>query len=42
MLRITLMLLALASLSACAAQGELTSPCACAEMPINPDAGMTS
>jgi len=30
------MLICLAAVSGCAAQGELTSPCVCVEMPINP------
>jgi len=35
MSRIFILLIALAPLSGCVAQGELTSPCACLEMPIN-------
>ena len=35
MYRFFLLLIAIATLVGCAAQGELTSPCACAEIPIN-------
>jgi|GEM_PF-2431404 len=35
MSRILVLLIALTSLSGCATQGELTSPCACLETPIN-------
>jgi len=35
MYRIFLLLIAVATISGCAAQGELTSPCACLETPIN-------
>lgn len=33
--RFFLLLITIITLAGCAAQGELTSPCACAEIPIN-------
>jgi len=35
MYRFSLLMIALATISGCATQGELTSPCACLETPIN-------
>lgn len=35
MSRFFLLLIAIGTLAGCAGQGELTSPCACVEIPIN-------